>query len=263
MRKMICTAAVFCVACLTGCGSGYRFERYENADLYTAGGASYAANQVRKIEIDWVGGSIEIEQGDGVNVYEESGRIAQEEQMRYYLAGDVLKIKYCSSGHRGKIDDATKNLQVEIPSGVSLEIDAVSASVLIGVIQLDELDLETGNGRVEAERIACNKAEIETVGGNVSVGELRTAELKAESVSGELSFGFSSYLRAELDNARGNIFVRLADGLGARVLFETKKGALLTDRLYETQGTAHIFAGTQERACEIDVETTQGDLCIL
>ena len=66
--------------------------------------------KVNKIEIDWVNGNVEIEQtsSNTLQVIEEKSAEAEKERMRYYLDGNVLKVKYCESGLRGDINQNGK-----------------------------------------------------------------------------------------------------------------------------------------------------------
>ena len=93
---------LFAVVFLSGCDSSY--GRYEDSELYVAGNFSYSAEQVKEIEIDWTGGSIEIQQGEKEFSAMESSRIRSSEQkMHHYLEGNILKIEYCASGYKGDI----------------------------------------------------------------------------------------------------------------------------------------------------------------
>ena len=275
---------------LSGCTANVvSYEKYANADLYTVGSASIAATDVKKIEIDWVGGSIEIEQTtsptlqviEEVDARESSGK--ESERMRYYLDGDVLKVKYCESGLRGNINTQNKELRVEIPAGISLDVDSVSAGVTLGVIESTDLSVESVSGNISAERIVCDNAEIETVSGKIIIGELLGNSLSLESVSGEcsitrlsvnaldaetvsgdLAFGVQKALTAEIESTSADITFNLGAGLGATLRLETATGKFNTEKEYGKTGSRYDVYGADGTStdCLFEVDVFSGNVYI-
>ena len=274
----------------SGCTTNVvRYEKYANAELYTVGSASVSAEDVRKVEIDWVGGSIEIEQTtsqtvqvlEEVNAGERSGK--ESERMRYYLDGDVLKVKYCESGLRGNINTQNKELRVEIPAGIALDVDSVSASVTLGVVESAELSVESVSGNISAERIVCDNAEFETVSGKIIVGELIGASLSlesvsgtcsvtrlsvdaldAETVSGELTFGLQKALSAEIESTSADVTFTLGAGLGATLRLETATGKFRTEKEYGKTGSRYDVFGADGTStdCLLEVDVFSGNVYI-
>lgn len=263
---LLCLAAAFgLTACENEGGMGY--ERYENAASYAVGNVDLDGAACTKVEIDWLGGSIEIEESaDGLRVIEDGANsrlIHTDERMHYYLDGGVLKIKYCVAGHRGKIDEAGKNLRVELPKGVSIEVDCTSANTVVGVIETPAFFFESDTGNLNAERIRCSRAELETVGGELNIGDIAADELSAESVWGNMQFGFSESVRAELENERGDIRLCLR-GVGAQLVLENG-ASVVTDRAYTQNGRVYEFSQTLDgevKLCTIEVETGGGKIYV-
>lgn len=280
-------AAVFTMGLVasTGCGNLVSYDRYENAELYSVGTASVSAESVEKIEIDWVGGGIEVEQtaSKTLQVIEERSSEKDAERMHYYLDGKVLKIKYCESGLRGTVNERNKNLFVEIPAGISLEIDSVSAGITMGVLNVNALSIESVSGNVTAERIVSEETEVETVSGKVSVGELITSKLsldgvsggveitrlstdflEMEMVSGDVSLGVQKALSAEIESVSADVTITLREGLGATIEMKTTSGKFSTKKEFGETGSRYDVFGEDGVSvdCSFKIETTSGDVIV-
>lgn len=264
-------AICFCLF-LVGCGSGetHEFRVYDNAAAYVAGDFGCDGAAVRRVEIDWLGGDIEIEQSDSGKMYvtEEGEKLPEEQQVHTYLKGGVLHVKYCRSGCSEKIDEAQKNLQVQIPKGVDLEIDGMGANVYLGVLEVNELSVETEGGCVEAESILCKSADIETRGGYIGVGALTANHVELDSVSGDIHLNLPTCQDTEIETKKGNVILYLKGDESALIDFQTYTGALQTERKYERQGRAYLFPaanvkeGEQGTPVRLKVETERGNLCV-
>ncbi len=285
-RLKILAAAFFAVTSLgfIGCTGSARYDSYADAKLYKTGGASFTQAQVREVEIDWLGGSVEITQNaDGeVRVSEETELTGDAERMHYYLSGTTLKIRYCESGLR--VRQTEKNLQVSLPTGISLELDCVSARVsVLDSLELSRLSFESGSGGFEAERVLCSgAADLETVSGNIEILELtadelsvETAsgsvaiekltarELEADTASGEMFFGLQAACVGEIDTASGRVEVKLLDGLGGDILFRSATGQFRTKKEYGKAGSRYTFFPERGKgSCQLNVETFSGDLVV-
>ncbi len=271
-------------AAFSGCSNSEGYENYENASLYTVGDVSVDAAQIRKVEIDWLGGSIEVEQSSTADVRatEEEYGEREEERMRYYLDDGILRIRYCAPAWRGVTRAQHKNLRVSVPNGVSLEIDCTNALVTVGILEVPRFSLENEKGNFTAERISCDRAEVEMNGGRGAVGELIASNasletgsgdltverlsadfLEAETNSGAFSFGVQNAMQGEIDSRSGNVSLTLAENMGANVRFETAKGKLYTEKAHESKAKSYHFPATEGGAlCSVDVETISGDLYI-
>lgn len=254
--------APFFVCC--GTDSAYRYERYDDAELYASGDVALDAEGISKVEIDWIGGNVEVAQGAGTEIaaYEETRSGGEAERMHYYRDGNVLKIRYCSSGHRGKIEENMKHLRLEIPKGMALEIDSEKADVFVDDIEVNKFSVETDSGSVEIERLICTEAEIETESGHVDVGEIKAQTLHAESETGSIQFGVSDCLTAEIESERGDVMIYLLEEVGLKIRFETKNGSLQTERAYEQADGEYVFGNGAEKTCGVKVKTPRGNLYI-
>ncbi len=290
MKKVwtwITTATIGCIAAFSfsGCGA-IRYDKYADAAEYKVGGATYATTQVKEVEIDWVGGNIEIEQAssaDTVHVVEDNASEKQEERMHYYLDGDILKIKYCAAGLRGNISEQYKNLRVAIPAGVALEVESVSAVITIGVIDVTDFSLENVSGVITVEQITCNDATFETVSGKITVGALNVTRelsletvsgaffvtnlsasfLEADTVSGNVTLGLYKAISGEIDSTSGNVTFVLGNGMGATLRYETNSGEFSCPNLQfnKNTGTMYEIIGNGTN-CNLTVESISGNLTV-
>ena len=285
MKKQL--SILFCsilsVVSLYACDNSY--ERYDNAHLYSVGDFTYATAQVFKIEIDWFGGSVEIQQGKGetLSACENVTTRNLTEKMRHFLDGNTLKIEYCSSGYKGKIDESEKNLQLEIPSGVELELETKNASVAIGAIDIKSLAIESDSGNVTGEswRVE-NNVEMETRSGYFALGELNArtfafdsgsgdfsieklcvSQIEGETKKGNIKFGIIGNCVGELETMSGDVKLSLLEQTGLSVQFKSLTGNLKTERAYE-KGERLLFgkADFKEKGWKIDVDTISGDLIV-
>ncbi|MBQ8342632.1 MAG: DUF4097 family beta strand repeat protein [Clostridia bacterium] len=270
-KKILCLAAVLLGLSLVGCKPsaerGFRF--YDDAAAYEVGEFTCDNAAVKRIEIDWLGGNVEVEQSasDKTTVFEEENDLSEEKRLHTYLNDGVLHVKYCRSGCHGKIDEMQKNLQVDVPKGVDVEINGVSANVYLGILEAGELSVETDTGCVEAERILCKSADIETHSGYIGIGALTADRAKLDSVSGEIHLGIPTCQNTEIETKNGNVTLYLQGDVCALIGFETQKGVLQTQRKYERKGQDYFFAfdgqnTVQGSPAKISVETESGNLRI-
>jgi hypothetical protein len=234
-------------------------RRYADGDRYCVGNFTYSASEIKSVEIDWEGGRLEIEQSDApeLSVMEENPSDEEKKLVHYFLENGELKIRYCASGLKGKIDEFYKSLRVEIPAGISLDIENLNADVSLGVLALDEFSISTKTGNVSAEKITCKTGEIETRSGRVSIGDFTANEFDAESERGALCFGFSKPTKGEMESG-GDIKLLLYSGLGAKVKYHSFLGQFLCEKDYEKTSDGYQIAG--QEYCLFDVDLSRGKL---
>ena len=230
----------------SGCKIAGKYERYDQAELYTAGDFTYAATDVKAVDIDWINGSIEIVQTDSaeLSVTETSVKDIHK-TFHHYLDGTTLKIKFCEAGAKTKVDNEFKKLRVEIPASIHLEIDSVSAPITIGEATLASLSVETVSGKLTAENIHAQKVDIESTTGNISLG------LSAQTI-------------AEIETTSGDITLSLLKNIGATIVYETLSGKFTTEREYGKAGKKRydILGDANVSVCEIEIDTISGDVFV-
>ena len=216
-----------------------KYMRYEDKALYASGGAQFGGELVKEVEIDWLGGDIEIEQSADNSLYasEDSDGVDEGAKMHYLLDEGVLKIKYCRSGYCGDIVEGSKHLRLEI----HVDIEATTAEITVGVLETGEFSIETSVGNFSAEKIVCESLEIDTKSGQINVGEFLGTELDAESVDGDMRFGLVTSLRGEIESKSGNVTLQLRQNVGLQTKFCTTSGELITQLSHEKENGCFVF----------------------
>ncbi len=278
------TLFVMPIAAMGGCTDTVSYEAYDNAELYAVGAASFSTAEVQELDIDWIGGRIEIIQAEteSVQVVEDTGLEQEAERMHYYRDGQVLKVKYCESGLRSTIDTQKKNLRVSVPASVVIEIECVDAVVSVEEEHLTvqefslegvsgsfnaqildcqgEMEIETVSGKILIGELSAKKLSVESVSGDFSVTKLTAASLEADTVSGTMQFGLQQPITAEIRSTSGDTTFVFLETWGTTVQYSTISGEFHSEKAFEKTGkTYQIGEGT---ACVLKVNTTSGDLYI-
>jgi len=273
------------VFCLSACHAGdiklgiyapyWNFWKYSKGSSFT-----YSASEIAEIDINWVGGEIEIVSSDAqtLSITENSEELSDDAKMHYYINEGKLTIHYSKSMLKEDIDVSKKHLRVEVPEGIEIDIDSVNADIQIGEMVLGELKLTNVSGKVKFASLACNEINIENVDGDVSASEIVADEFSANSVSGAVniykisaneisvqtvsgktSLGIAKKSMVKLNSVSGNIDISLPDDIGATVEFSTMSGNFSSDMPHTTSKKTYTFG---KGIIEIDAETVSGSLHI-
>ncbi|MBQ8295992.1 MAG: DUF4097 family beta strand repeat protein [Clostridia bacterium] len=243
-------AALFATAFLgMGCNvNKSRFEKYDEASRYSVGNFTYSAHTITNVEIDWVSGTVEVAQSDSptLSVEEKDPSPVDEQKMHYYIDSDTLHIKYCKSGLKLNFDEDFKDLRVEIPAGIELDISSIDAAVTVQAVSLREFSAETVGGKIVAENVSADEISMEGVGGSLTLG---IAKAKTD---------------VALETVGGNIKLTLLNGLGAKIEFATLGGKFKTEKKYGKSGRRYDVYGADgvSTDCHVEVDTVGGDLTV-
>ena len=259
--------------------------RYANADKYTAGNFTYDGEQVKKVEIEWIAGSVTLRNGKGTLSVSESGEqdLSEEEQMHWWIDGTTLRIKFCKSGEQYSITEKEKkDLTIELPVFADVSIDVASGKVVSdGRLDVGKFDLDTAYGGAEiaelhAEEVEIDSAsgrisvgyaevkglfQVDTASGGLSVGEIDAHSIQIDSASGGVSLGLKRTIwKVDLDVASGAVNLKLMDPEeGATVQFEAITSSLNTKLPYEKSGKTYTFGSGKIR---INVDAVAGTVTV-
>jgi DUF4097 and DUF4098 domain-containing protein YvlB len=284
MKKIISIMIVcLCVVALAGCGFGLGttfYGNYADAGKYSVGDFTYNAEDVNTVEINWVGGEIEIVQSENatLSVTENGDSLDSEEQIHHYIRAGKLIIHYCESGHRGEINSAKKKLRVEIPEGVDLDIDNVSADITFWEINVSDfeltdvsgdvtfagitakdIDIEIVSGKIDAKSVCARAFSVNGVSGNINAAKIDADEIDIEIVSGKTELVLARACEIDVSGVSGNVGITLPSGVGAEVELDSVSGDLHSDISCTKNGDTYVFGGGEAK---IDVETVSGELYI-
>ena len=165
MKKIIALLILFALAgSLSGCGRGLfgldlgfgNSFVYDHAGKYTAGDGEIDGT-VKKLDIDWLSGSVSVVagKGDSVLIQEAAGGIIDKDmRVHWWLDGTTLRVKFCASGLKPRIYHGKKDLTVTVPETLSLSaisVDSASAEVSVLGASMDELSVDTASGAIRVD----------------------------------------------------------------------------------------------------------------
>ncbi len=255
----------------------FHYSTYDNAADYTAGRFTYQAEDIRAVRVYWVAGSIDLIEKNSAELFvsDSADNRSQEAQLHSLLRDGILTIHYCASDYRGEMQSEWKQLTIEIPCGIELTIENVSAPIQAAALTTPQLHIATVSGDISIDSLVGENAEFDTVSGNIEVDtanvktvslnsvsgnfdweRLTVDQLTADTVSGDLDFEFISCREAALNTISGETDLTLP-AQGGTVRFDTASGAFITQRAYQKQDH---FYGFGPADCKISVSSTSGDL---
>ncbi|MBQ2202176.1 MAG: DUF4097 family beta strand repeat protein [Clostridia bacterium] len=215
--------------------------RYSNADRYTAGDFTYDESKVKKVEIEWIAGSVKLRNAKGTLSVSETcdKELSEELQMHWWIDGTTLKIKYCKSGEKLSLFDIDKkDLTVELPAFADLEIEIASGYVQAEhMLDLGKLKLETASGGADFQFLSAKEVkvdsasgglnfgqvsvsgefEINTASGGLAVNDITANEIDVNSASGDISLGKITAEKVDIDNASGFVVLWLHSANEVRI----------------------------------------------
>lgn len=202
---------------------------YSNADKYTAGDFTYDETKVKKVEIEWISGSVTLKNGRGTLSVSESceKELSEEEQMHWWIDGTTLKIKFCKSGENLSLTDVKKkDLSIELPAFADLDIEVASGKIIgESMLDLGNLKIETASGGTDIKFLSAKEVKVEaasgktvfgkvsvsgefeadTASGGLTVDEISANEVDVNSASGGITFGKITAEKLDIDNASGSV----------------------------------------------------------
>ncbi len=234
------------------------------ATVAAAGGAineRHPLNAGGQLSVKNLAGSIEVKAWDR-NEVQLSGWLGEDVE-KLEVSGDAsrlsIEVRYPRK-MRGGVEDT--QLQLQVPVGVTLDLEAVSADVRVsgtrGPVKASsvsgDVSLDVGSARVEANSVSGNvklrapstdtrlasvsgdlradgtrgSLKAETVSGEVEISGGPFAQLGAESVSGDLVLGVNLDEGAALtaETLSGDIVLHLPKVPNARLVMKTFSGSL-------------------------------------
>lgn len=184
-------------------------KTYPDEEDYLIGNTEYDGNDLEKVIVDWVAGKVKLSvSDDGVIRIKEKISGADDDIYRVHslLRGDVLNIHFAASGVN--VYNLEKDLELEIPEGVAVEVETVSASfdcdditcngmtvkTISGGVELgdtfsrESVTIDSSSGDIFAESIRSDENVVTgTVSGDVNIERLKSDVFRGESVSGDIN----------------------------------------------------------------------------
>ena len=246
-------------------GIGFADYTYSNAEKYTSGDAEIT-KPVKNLDIDWTNGKVNItyHKGNSVDLSEKSNKpISKDLQMRWYLDGDTLRIRFAKAGFRLN-GNQQKELTVTLPEGTTfgdVDISATSGTLNIPDLQAEHLKLDVTSGNIyaaaKAKEIACSatSGKLDLILGN-------TENIKAYSTSGTIILDAEASEKTDISSTSGSIRIRMkqagavhADSTSGDIYAEL--GAVKKVKIESTSGDIQVKASSLEG---LKIDTTSGSV---
>ena len=270
---------------------------YKHASTFTAGNFTYAASDVRRVSVRWIDGSVTLKPGTGTLHADESGVLSAPQQMHWRIKDGTLEIMYCASGYIGRFPSDSKALTLEIPAGVDVTVNSLSAPVygsalhvgalalttLSGAVHLEtvtaadiavkstsgavgltdvtaaDLHLGSTSGRVDlAGETRADALHVGTVSGAVDAEQLEARTVDVSTVSGSVKLGLAAAADVDIDTTSGAVRLTVPTAIGATFRYKTVSGSLHCDD-YRVKGGTSVFG---EGGCTAAVSTVSGSLTV-
>ena len=267
-----------------GCIVISHVTKYANANKYTAGGFTYEADKVTRVELDWAAGEVTLRHGDGTLSVSESGgeSLPVSERLHWWLDGTTLRIKYCESGYSHVIQSKDKHLTLELPlnNRVDLKMDIASGAVNADALYVRSLDLNTASGGtnidvVDAEEITIDAASggirlgtvtvdgtfsVDTASGGFTAERINAKTVKVDSASGGVTLGLDTVNTVDIDAASGKVTLELLDpARGATVRLNKLSGNFDCKLPMTASGKSYIIGNGE---IQIKIDTASGGVVI-
>ncbi len=182
---------------LTSCGYSWnatsQFYHYSDNEHYVSSSSFRLGVDVcQKLEIEWISGSIRLEEyeGDDVRFEEDYEGEKDEERLHYRLDNGTMKIHFAESG-TSLSSVSAKSLTISLPKGHDLSkasFHCVSASISTANAKIKEIGVNSVSGAMDFDQAESDSYEINTVNGNCSI-TLKAAEKPSFSSFSTVSGG--------------------------------------------------------------------------
>ncbi|MBR4500623.1 MAG: DUF4097 family beta strand repeat protein [Clostridia bacterium] len=193
-NKMMIALAVCLI--LLAAGTVWLFGRsvgtaYANAEMYTAGNTAISS-PVERLDVEWTAGKVRVVYGEGSGLLLEetgNGAIPEDRQMRWWLDGTTLRVRFEKPGLRLFNFNRGKTLTLTLPKGLELasaDIRTVSADMDLAGADAGEMNLASVSGDI-AGSVRCGKLNAATTSGDVRLEGENMAECSASTTSGGIS----------------------------------------------------------------------------
>lgn len=257
---------------------------YRQDNTYTV-----SAEGIDTLKIDWVNGEVNVQAGETDQIiFSESGAdLTEKTALQYVVKDHALHIQYSKDGITtlGWGEELQKKLTLTVPQSLAeklaeLRIEVVSANVQFdgAAFRMDQLDIETVSGNLNAVIDSAGTAELGTVSGNLSVSGAIN-EVDAESTSGNISVsGAINRFEAEsvsgdvlldgrngapnqldVDTTSGNVVLYLPKDADLTLNYETVSGDFDSAFAMSMHNGNYVINGGRS---EWSVETVSGDLTV-
>lgn len=268
VRIVIFSLVILILLAILGVGLGvgtfvfdFGFDSY-NAIEGSEG--SVPASQIRKLNIEWVDGSINIQTADTDTIsFRESGYANDDKLMVWKQTGDTLSIRYSKPSFQiGFMSIPSKDLDIIVPQSWlcdELDIDTVSGHVTVNGMEANDIDFDCTSARCDFIDCTAQDVSLTTVSGDLYYSGSLDA-LTSDGVSAKCTVELLSPAKEiELDCVSGDLTLALTADTGFTASIDSLSGNISTEFDTTVRGDRYIYG---DGSCNIEADTVSGDIII-
>ncbi len=222
---------------------------------------SVSAKEVTDIEIQWVSGSITIQEADVSDIqFSETSGLSEQHQMVWKQSGDKLIIEFCKPS-LFNFHVPSKDLVVSVPQDWTcdeLDIDSVSAKIEVYDLHAQASDIVTVSGECELLNCMIMDFGADTVSGKVYF-QGHSDSLELSSVSADCTVSLLNFQNIDLDTVSGDMILYLPDLKGFTATLDTVSGEFTSELATTSSGNTYQYGDGSGR---INTNSVSGDILI-
>lgn len=230
---------------------------------YTTGSGSVPAADIRKLEIEWAAGSIEIVPGDSDSITFSEVLPADAKEMVFEQRGNTLTIRYSAPAIEvGIVNNAAKDLTVTVPADwfcQELRIDAAAVDVHVSSLTAESVDLNSASGDCSFTGCDFGELDVDAAAGMIAFrGKLGALDCDVAAADVEALFTVAPR-RIDVDSSSGELDITLPADCGFRVDVEGLSADFTTDFDTTRENGCYVYG---DQSCQIEVDSFSADVTI-
>ena len=158
---------------------------------YSLGPFEYSRVEINKIEINWHIGNVTLIESENkvLSCKEEGTALSPEATMRHFIDKEgVLHIEFGAPKTTLYFKDwRDKNLTIEVPPHIDLQIDNSSGDIFSESLNDREINFSTASGEIDIDSVRGDTLNVSTSSGDVALDRTKVDELRVAVSSGDVS----------------------------------------------------------------------------
>lgn len=268
VRIVIYSLIILLLLSILGVGLGigmFAFDMgFDGRDMIEGSEGSVPAAQVRKLNIEWVDGSIDIKTADTDTIrFRESGYTDEDKQMVWKQTGDTLTIRFSKSAFQiGFVSIPSKDLEIVVPQSWvcdELDIETVSGDVRVNGITANDLELDCTSAECEFSLCTAKEVSLTTVSGDL-IYSGSFDSLRCDGVSAKCNVTPTSPAsEIQMDCVSGDLILNLSPSMGFSATLDSVSGKISTEFDTTNRGDQYIYGNG---SCHIEADSVSGNIII-
>ena len=229
------------------------------------GEASFSPDEVKKIDLGWISGTVKLAPGGSdLHVKESCAKALKDDQkLCWKLEGGTLYLRFCTAARTSSIE---KDLVLSFPAGWTAESVGVSASS--ADIELHELtvagrlSVDTTSGDTLLDGCGCRTLSVGATSGALHLNDCRSEELDAGTTSGAIGLSGCETRTLRLAATSGALQAEgcVCDRLEAGTTSGSVNVGCRAKSITIGSTSGDIRCEGVPAGCDVDIDTTSGEV---